>query len=281
MNHQKSTIKINNDNNKETQINEYHASQTQPKKFFGFSGKQADFRGLGFELEFDSTIQDGQAFRSSLLNILTKNNGKDHHSVEQDSSLICGVELITQPHTVKEMKKFLKKTIKPLLSEIKTKTHAEEHDTAALHIHLSKNMFGKTKQQQIDSIAKLFCLFSNNKGFFKESGQRENWQKCTLDLGCETKIQAKTFVEMMYARTNDFKQTSRYKAINLKNKHTVEFRHTKTTLSFETLLAQVDWFLHLAKKSKQNQWKNAGNLKAWTKGFPRTTKRYFNMLELV
>ena len=253
-------------------VKRHHSSKLRQYRYFGGHRDPSSFCGAGLELEIDSPTPNGKQFRAQLLRLIGKATGKRHFFVENDGSLRNGVEIITQPHTVDELKKFIYKHLKSLLIAL-SQTEAQECNWAGLHFHLSKTMFGATQSSQIESLAKQSYFFANNASFVKRAGRRPNYHKCFAPPA-STKQQALAFVTQMIRRTDGYEKQTRYLMLNLKNKYTVEFRAAKTTLNTQDLVAQLDFTLHLANKSKTISWEDAHNVDAWLHDAPSNVKQY-------
>ena len=75
---------------------------------------------IGFELELDKVSTENQeSFREHLAELLFLSPYREHYLVEKDSSLKNGMELITHPHSLSEMWKFIDEGLTPLLKQIK------------------------------------------------------------------------------------------------------------------------------------------------------------------
>ena len=115
-------------------VKRHHSSKLRQYRYFGGAKDPTSFCGAGLELEIDSPTPNGKQFRAQLLRLIGKATGKRHFFVENDGSLRNGVEIITQPHTVDELKKFIYKHLKPLLIAL-SQTEAQECNWAGLHFH--------------------------------------------------------------------------------------------------------------------------------------------------
>ena len=257
------------------QIQKYHTSRQTAYELFGYNGPEYAFLGLGFELEFDTLRPvSSDDYRERLAEILITNNTKDEYFVEHDSSLRFGCELITQPHTIEALRDFLNTDIRYLLKEISEKTETKNHAlNSALHIHISKGVFGSTPEEQQENVAKLWYLFSQEEYLIKKIGNRRIFRKCRFP---EIKHTQKTAREVTQAHWNSKNRRDRYWAINCRNEPTIEIRAIASTTDYDELVALIEFYWFLANKSKNIPWSAAGNIASWIEDMPLACREYIN-----
>ncbi len=215
-------------------VNSYHSSHESDYRFVGFKGDVKNFIGLGFELEIDSFGEiDKKQFKADICSIVKKHNALSVLFIENDRSLLNGVELISQPHTITEMRRFINGKMDMILRELREQTNAEDcSPLASLHVHISRNVFGKNIEQQKINIAKLQYWVSRNVELLMRIGRRKTFKKCEFP-------KAPLSISEAMDLTED--PETRYLAINVCNENTIEFRFMKTTTYTHILRALVDF----------------------------------------
>jgi len=168
-------------------------------RFFGIGPK---FFGLEIECEVNSSQARGEKLRQ-LRSILG-----DYAALKEDGSLDYGIEIATQPASMKEHKVRLAK----LFAKLPRGLSAWRRPSCGLHIHVSRSPLSDL------TIAKTVCFVSanHNRRFIKLIAGRDSNSYCKIQpkkLGTAAKYNA-----------------DRYEAINLQNINTIEFRLFKGTL---------------------------------------------------
>lgn len=218
------------------------------------------WRGMGIELEVDKLDKCDE---SDLLDEIEEVFG-DEVYYEQDGSLCEGFEIITQPHTIEE---FYKMNWNKVLESIKSYGY-RSHDmgTCGLHVHISRDMFGSTKEKQSVALSKLVYFYDKYYNDIKKVSRRRDEQWCHK-YNVETRKQAEKVVENN--RHND-----RYHAVNLTNYETIEFRIMRGTLNQKSFWASIDFVLTLAKNARKINWKNVDDVSQWLAGMKEETYDY-------
>lgn len=204
-----------------------HCYEYKPEPKFQGNNK----RYLGVELEVDS----GGCCNSNakgVLNIL----GNDYVYAKHDSTLSNGFEIISHPCTLDFHSKNINwnKGLKQL-SNMGYKSHYT--NTCAIHIHMNKEGFGSTHEQQDLAIAKILYFterhWNNIVRFSRRTpNQLEEWASRYLDNEEQPSHPSDEFL-INYAKNDG----SRYRAINLCNDKTIEIRIFRGTLKYSSFMA--------------------------------------------
>ncbi|WP_165046316.1 amidoligase family protein [Adlercreutzia sp. ZJ138] len=206
---------------------------------------------LGVELEMDCGNAEATAKR------ISEAYGPQVLYFKHDGSLDDGCELVTHPMSPEYM---ASDAGKEMWHDICTSALAEgmrSHDTntCGLHVHVSREFFGKSKTSQeltelklIETVDRLFepiVIFSRRKRHCID-----RWApKCNApkeDAGWIKKAK----------RVSSFAKRDRYHAVNVTNDATIEFRLFRGTLKPETILATLQFvtgFCYLVKASNPSQ----------------------------
>ena len=191
--------------------------------------------GYGVELEIDDGDYKQEAARAII------EAAGDHIYLKEDGSLsYAGFEIVSHPATLDyHMNHF------PWIGICETalgygyKSHDTE--TCGLHIHASRSLFGSDQMEQDLTIAKIMLLvdrwYDTHIVQFarRDINKMRRWaDKPNADIRPEDgDIEA----------VNKSKKTAtdRYKAVNLCNRRTVEFRFFRGTLKRDTIIASIQW----------------------------------------
>ena len=253
-------------------LNKYHESHNRECSLIGHTGDKKYFRGLGFELEIDCFKPiDKAKFISDICNIVKEEHGLNLLFIEQDSSLLNGVELISQPHTKEALDEFIQTKMDNILRRLQNTPAEDCSKLAALHVHISRTIFGHTLEEQNTNIAKLIYWVSRNVKFLTQLGRRKDFSKCAFPIEPLSKEESLDFV---------VDPESRYTAINVCNPNTVEFRFMQTTTYTHILRALIDFCWHLATQISKFDWQDLdGN--QFLHGLPTSTQEYCQEIGLV
>jgi len=199
-------------------------------EFFGTSVKE---RYFGVELEIDNGDN----------NEITAEN-MEHEAIyfKEDGSLNNGFEIVTHPCTLEY---HMKELNWERLAEIAIDNGYTSHDagTCGLHVHISREAFGKYRDVQDDNIEKLLMLIEKHWDKFRifarrTEGQLQEWARSYLQEQNEYRrpnrehFCTKELLEQA-------KESGRYYAVNLRNRKTVELRLFRGTLKVNTIKATI------------------------------------------
>lgn len=233
----------------------------------------------GIELEVDSkqSVTHINSWESAghILNIL----GREHIYCNYDGSLSHGYEIITHPHSIEELFKLdWEKALRQIIDD-----GFRSHDAGScgLHIHIDRENFGETEEEQNENIAKLFVFFNKWwSDIVKFSRRRtsqlhwcnKNYMDESIDLDANTNnFSEKLNVIKAYVERKD---GSHGVAINNSNEHTVEIRVPRGTLNYKTFRATILFIEHLVKRTTQINNQELLYLDNWLKDLPDEVKEY-------
>ncbi|MFA7689370.1 MAG: amidoligase family protein [Bacilli bacterium] len=193
---------------------------------------------FGIELEIDGAGEDEDNAEIIMDEI---NHRKEHIYCKHDGSLNDGFEIVSHPMTYNYIQK-IKSNFKNMLEKARELDYTS-HDsgTCGLHIHISRDAFGMTEQDQDYNITKILYLFEKHwnkmvKFSRRTESQLNEWAKSYLTEDEKENIIPNELL-------NKAKNAGRYFAVNLENEHTIEFRLFRGTLKYNTFMATIQ-FLH-------------------------------------
>ena len=196
----------------------------------------------GPELEIDDGDDKQEAAR------WIQEAGGDCIYLKHDGSLSsAGIEIVGHPATLEyHMKSFPWRDIISAARDYGYTSH--DAGTCGLHIHASRTLFGERPTEQDLNIAKIILLVD----FWWEQyivpfsrrnyNQLNDWAKKpnAYILPSDTEYD-------VIRKAKSTGECDRYKAVNLKNTHTVEFRFFRGTLRRDTIIASIQFIDTLIK----------------------------------
>ncbi len=191
--------------------------------------------GYGLELEID----DGEYKREAAAAILEA--GRDHIYIKEDGSLSHdGIEIVTHPATLEyHVNHFPWNDICRTAESYGYRSH--DADTCGLHIHVSRSLFGSDQMEQDLTIAKIMLLvdrwYDTHLVQFarRDINKMRQWaDKPNADIRPEDD-------EFDAIHKSKKQAGDRYRAINICNRNTVEFRFFRGTLNKDTIIASIQW----------------------------------------
>ena len=190
------------------------------KQFPIFYGEENELK-MGVELEID-----GGEGRDECVEALSKISGK-HYCKEDGSLNYEGIEIVTQPMSLKyHMKNFPWKDI--CETALDYGYTSDQAGTCGLHIHVDRSYFNDSTKASVELayLIKKYC--TNFIRFSRRFDSQMNW--CYI-----SEIDSLYNIEEDY----NFMSESRYRAINVLNSKTIEFRLWKGSLNIETIFATL------------------------------------------
>lgn len=171
--------------------------------------------------------------------------------MEQDSSLNSyGIEFVTIPLNPKDAKKI--SFWKRLTTYLSSKATSWDSSRCGLHCHISREILGRTRDEQELTLTKLLYLyhhliseslhcnvFGRSRGYHAESGKTDYGDACALlgnSILKDKNIEVRLDYEMKQKNSRN-----RYFDINISNSATIEFRKGKGSLNPKRICMIVDY----------------------------------------
>jgi len=206
--------------------------------------------GYGLELEID----DGDYKREAAAAILEA--AGDHIYLKEDGSLSsAGFEIVTHPASLSyHVNSFPWEDICRTALSYGYRSH--DTDTCGLHIHASRSLFGDSETEQDLTIAKIMLLVDRWYNDYIVKFARRNLSNMRRwadkpDAGIEPSDDNNSAIDKSKKTANH-----RYKAVNLCNTHTVEFRFFRGTLKRNTIIASIQWIDTIINYCRETQLKD-------------------------
>lgn len=180
----------------------------------------------GLEVEMDGAGMEGDRVYRVLKDMVDMN----FVYVKTDSSLNNGIEVVSHPapfsyHRVAGWKKTFK-------NGLREGYRSHDSQTCGLHIHVNRTFFGNSESEQDQNIMKVLFMVEK---FWNEM----------VRFSRRTESQLSRWASRYGMDTNPVrlletaKYNERYHAVNLQNRHTIEFRFFRGTLRYETFIATL------------------------------------------
>lgn len=176
---------------------------------------------FGVELEVDY----GNNKRETAKSII---NNCEEIYCKDDSSLSSGFEIVSHPCSLEYHENNLNwEEILKIVKNNGYKSH--DTDTCGIHVHISREAFGKNNFEQDANIAKLLYLFEKFWPEVKKFSRRKDIQinRYAKRYGLKTPLEL----------LDEAKNSDRYFAINLENYNTIEIRIFRGTLKYTSFIA--------------------------------------------
>lgn len=261
-------------------IDDYCESHRRPVVLFGDYKDADSFVGLGFELEVDCN-SDNSRNNNEVAKELCSTVGlaEDEMRYAHDGSLNYGFECISQPHTVKDFWSKQDKWANMLKYLVENGYRSHDTDTCGLHIHVSRLMFGNTKELQDEAIAKVYTFFDQNWDDLVLVSRRRNFNYCDknkLEYYQREEIMKGTSTRLKQWRKKAKGEGGHYVALNNANRNTFEYRLGRGTLNAWSFFSWVDLIVTITKNAKRITVGkvNSNDLVSWLGGIKETTAKY-------
>ena len=189
-------------------------------------------RYFGVELEIDEAGEDSDNARR--LMEIANGNGVENLYCKHDGALDDGFEMVTHPMTLEYHMKEMP-WAKILQEAIRLGYSSHQTSTCGLHVHVNRDAFGDTEEDQDAVIARILFFFES---FWTEllkfsrrtPRQLERWA---------TRYGYKDQPKELLDHAKKGYHGGRYTSVNLTNTDTIEFRIFRGTLKYNTLIATL------------------------------------------
>ena len=210
-------------------------------EYFGNSKEEKE-PYLGIELEVDRGGKD-EGVAQYIADTLPGN----FVYFEEDSSIENGFEIITQPATY-YYHYYLTNKYKEVMSYLKRNDYIS-HDASScgLHIHVDREWFGdeENEEKSITVLLYIFKKFHNELLKFSRRNKETLNRYCAMYDGVEIEETVKNI------KNKNWYSFDRYKAINLTNYSTIEFRLFRGTLKLNTFIASLQLVRNMCTMAKE------------------------------
>ena len=186
---------------------------------------------FGIELEIDKA---GENDNNAQTIIDVANRTYEHIYCKHDGSIDSGFEIVSHPMTLEyHTDKMNWREVFDKAVDMGYRSH--QTDTCGLHIHVSRDAFGKTYEEQENAIGRIVFFVEKHWNEIVKFSRRtqENLNRWAARYATISATSEET-----YKKAKD-RHMGRYVAVNLENSNTVEFRLFRGTLNYKTFLATL------------------------------------------
>lgn len=203
-----------------------HDYSYKPDPIFRGNGN----RYFGVELEIDYGGKD-EDNAEELFNIA--NRSCENIYIKTDGSLDEGLELVTHPMTLDYHINNMPwaEVVKRAL-QLGYRSH--NTSTSGLHIHVNRNTFGNTVEEQDECLARILYFFESSWNELLKFSRRNNEQLQRWANRYGWKEEPKLILDDAKKRCG-----GRYSCVNITNYSTIEFRIFRGTLKYNTIIATL------------------------------------------
>ncbi len=192
---------------------------------------------MGVELEID---EGGECDSNAEMLLDAANANEPHIYCKHDGSIDSGFEIVSHPMTLDYHTNCMpwQELFRKALS---MGYYSHQTDTCGLHVHVNRNIFGKTYQDQEDAISRVVYFVENHwNELLKFSRRTEaNMNRWASRYGISTTAKD------TYKKAKD-KHCGRYVAVNLENYSTIEFRLFRGHSATKHSLQHCSWLRRYA-----------------------------------
>lgn len=241
-------------------IHGYHSGRTYNAPI----NSDCDYK-IGVELEVECNTSD----------IKQKLHAKFQSNwllMERDGSLsdARGIEFITIPMCPKHIKS--KNTWCDFIEFMSSRAKSWNTTTCGLHVHIGREILGKTAEEQSETIGKLLYLYhhylkdhpTNIKIYGRSRAYEDHDGKVAEGnavkvLGSEA-LKVKSIKENLKQKLTAQSNTTRYFDINLRNAATIEFRKGKGSLNSDRICSVIEYSELLCLYARKAKWEKISDV---------------------
>lgn len=261
-------------------IEDYCESHEHEPILYGDYKDKESFVGLGFELEVDGDSSIERKNEETAAGLCSASGlEEDEMRFAYDGSLSHGFECISQPHTIKSFWERQAQWREMLRYLANNGYRSHDPGTCGLHVHVSRGMFGKTKDVQDIAIAKVYTFFDDNWDDIVKVSRRKSFGYCH-----KNKLYDEDYEKVAEKQTTKFscwKIKSKFEgghgvALNNSNRATFEYRLGRGTLNAWSFFSWIDFVVTITKNAKRI---TVGKVEtndrlSWLGGISESTAKY-------
>ena len=213
-----------------------HSYNYKPEPVFYGSGNFY----FGVELEIDRGGEDNDNARDIL------EPADERAYAKHDGSIYNGFEIVSHPMTLDYHKNEMPwQDIMSRALELDYKSH--NTDTCGLHVHVNRNAFGETPEEQDAGIGRVIFFVER---MWWELVKFSRRKEANLNRWAARYATISNTAKETYTKAKG-KYSGRYVAVNLTNYETIEFRLFRGTLKYRTFIATLELVSHICYLASQ------------------------------
>lgn len=199
---------------------------------------------MGFELEVDFGGESDSNVAQIMPIINKAGNGEIFAYCSHDGSLTDGLEIITQPATLRYHQS-IKGVYNDMAQKLKSMGYSS-HDTTTcgFHVHVNRDYFGDKEKVAIERVILIVEKFWNEMCIFARRPERR------MERYSKKRPTSISIDEYMERADKSQEHDWHYYAVNIANRDTIEFRMFKGTLNVNTIMATLNLVENICKAAK-------------------------------
>ena len=221
--------------------------------FYGNINPTRNTRYMGVEIEIDNGGEDNSNAKE-ILNTVNTYSDKFIYA-KHDGSLTEGFEMVSHPATLEHHMTVNYKEL--FRTAVRLGYRAHQTDTCGLHVHVNRDSLGDSYEERELTTMKILYLVEKHwdkivKFSRRNEEELEQWANRYLTDSYTRQECLNNSYDGAKKLHDMAKDGCRYKAVNLNNNYTIEFRVFKGTLKYNSFIATlqfVDLLCNIAKES--------------------------------
>lgn len=252
-------------------IAQYHEGNPNGLQFHGdaeWSSVEKLFAGAELEISGGYDWRERNACAAEMLEAAWDFDHYDTLHFERDCS-VEGFECIFQPRTLEDWRAHVGDLQRMLDVARRNGYSAEEGNS--LHVHLSREAFGRDREEQADTIAKLMRLFDGSSFQLMQTAARAS-DEDVMQWAAPAGLHGDTH-ENVKRGIMEYHH-GRYEAVNVTNRATVEIRLGRSTLDAREFVGWIELLAYAVKRARTITPEEAENFDEWFYDAPESVRTY-------
>lgn len=252
-------------------IAQYHDGNPNGLQFHGdaeWSAVEGLSAGAELEISGGCDWRERNACASEMLAAAWDVDGYDTLHFERDCS-VEGFECIFQPRTLEDWRAHTGDLQKMLDVARRNGYSAEEGNS--LHVHLSREAFGRDTEERVETIAKLMRLFDGTSFQLMQAAARAS-DEDVMQWAAPAGVRGDTHEDVKRGIASH--HHGRYEAVNVTNRDTVEIRLGRSTLDAREFVGWIELLAYAVKRARTITPEEAECFDEWFGGAPESVRNY-------
>lgn len=252
-------------------IAQYHDGNPNGLQFHGdsdWSAVEGLFAGVELEVTGGCDWSERNVCAAEMLEAAWDSDGWDTLHFEQDCS-VDGFECIFQPRTLEDWRAHTG-DLQRMLDVARNNGYSAEEGNS-LHVHLSREAFGRDTEERVETIAKLMRLFDGTSFKLMQTAARAS-DSDAMQWAAPAGIGGGSHEDVKRGIAEH--HHGRYEAVNVTNRATVEIRLGRSTLDAREFVGWIELLAYAVKRARTITPEEAENFDEWFYGAPESVRTY-------
>ena len=252
-------------------IAQYHEGNPNGLQFHGdaeWSAVEGLFAGVELEISGGYDWRERNDCAAEILAAAWDSDGYDTLHFERDCS-VDGFECIFQPRTVEDWRAHVG-DLQRMLDVARNNGYSAEEGNS-LHVHLSREAFGRDTDEQAETIAKLMRLFDGSSFKLMQLAARAS-DADAMQWAAPAGVRGDTHEDVKKGIIEH--HHGRYEAVNITNRATVEIRLGRSTLDAREFVGWIELLAYAVKRARTITPEEAECFDEWFYNAPESVRTY-------